>query len=312
MSSVLLVTILVIFTVMTIMAGIYRWLAWTREVEERLSKSLTPVASEARARKGISDGVNNRLRRFSMGERLERKLIAADSRMSVSEFMMMRVGMVLGGFAAGWLIARTPIAGVLLAILGWVLPNFYLSFQHSRRLKRFGNQLPDMLTMLVGSLRAGYGLMHAVAAVEKEMPSPIGPEFGRVVKETALGYSIGDALDHLVQRIENEDLDMIVTAVHIQNEVGGSLADVLDSITATIRERIQLKGDVRAMTAQQTITGTILTGLPFVVGTALMLMNPSYMLQLFQPGWVLALPAAAVVMVVIGNVVMRSMTKIEF
>jgi tight adherence protein B len=144
------------------------------------------------------------------------------------------------------------------------------------------------------------------------MPVPIGPEFGRVVKETALGYSIGDALDHLVARVENEDMDMIVTAIHVQTEVGGSLADVLESITATIRERIQLKGEVRAMTAQQRITGTVLTGLPFVVGTMLMLMNPAYMMPLFQPGWILVLPASAVVMVLIGNMLMRSMTKIEF
>ena len=132
------------------------------------------------------------------------------------------------------------------------------------------------------------------------------------MKETALGYSIGDALDHLVNRVENEDLDMIVTAIHIQSEVGGSLADVLETIAATIRERIQLKGEVRAMTAQQSITGTVLSGLPFVVGTALMLVNPEYMMALFQPGWILAVPAAAVVMVIIGNIMMRKMTKIAY
>ena len=312
MNPVLLITLMVIMAVMAIMAGVYRWLAWTREVEERLSESLRPVASEAKSRAGISDSFNSRLRRRPMGEKLERKLIASDSRMSVSEFMMMRFGLVLAGFAAGWLIARTPIAGVPLALMGWILPNFYLSYRQNRRSKLFGSQLPDMLTMLVGSLRAGYGLLHAIAVVEKEMPAPIGSEFGRVVKETALGYSVGDALDHLVQRVDNEDLNMIVTAIHIQNEVGGSLADVLETITATIRERIQLKGEVRAMTAQQRITGTILTGLPFVVGTAIMLMNPDYMMVLFQPGWILAVPACAVVMVIIGNFMMRSMTQIDY
>lgn len=312
MNPVLMITLLVIGAVIAIMVGVYRWLAWTREVENRLSESLKPVASEARLRSGLTENVNSRLRRMSAGEKLERKLIAADSKMSVGEFMMMRVALVLGGFAAGWLATGSPIPGVPVAVLGWILPNFYLSFRQGRRSKQFAGQLPDMLTMLVGSLRAGYGLLHAITVVEREMPAPIGPEFGRVVKETALGYSIGDALDHLVARVENEDLEMIVTAIHVQAEVGGSLADVLESISATIRERIQLKGEVRAMTSQQRITGTVLTGLPFVVGTALMLMNPEYMLKLFQPGWILALPAAAVVMVIVGNIVMRSMTQIDY
>ncbi len=86
-----------------------------------------------------------------------------------------------------------------------------------------------MLSMLVGSLRIGYGLLHAISVVKDEMPAPIGPEFGRV-RETALGFSIGDALDHLVERVQNDDLALIVTAIHIQNEVGGSLAEVLETI----------------------------------------------------------------------------------
>lgn len=313
MNSVYLVTLLVTCAVMAIMAGVYRWLSWTREVEDRLSESLKPVASERRhGNSALAENMNNRLRGLSVASKLEHKLVAADSKMSVSEFMMMRIGLVLAGFAAGMFITGSPIPGVPLGLLLWYLPNFWLTYKKNRRSKQFGSQLPDMLTMLVGSLRAGYGLLHAINVVEKEMPSPIGPEFGRVVKETALGYSIGDALDHLVDRIDNDDLDMIVTAIHVQNEVGGSLADVLESISATVRERIQLKGEVRAMTAQQTITGSVLSGLPFVVGTALMLMNPDYMLTLFQPGPILALPAAAVVMVIIGNMVMRQMTKIEY
>ncbi len=313
MSSIYVITLLVIAVIIAVMGGVYRWLAWTREVEERLARSLNPVASEVRhGHSGLKENMNGRIRSMSFGSKLEHRLTTADSKMSVSEFVMLRVGLTLLGFSIGWLLTGTPIPGIPLAFLGWIGPSMYLSLRISRRAKQFGNQLPDMLTMLVGSLRAGYGLLHAITVVESEMPSPIGPEFGRVVKETALGYTIGDALDHLVLRIENSDLEMIVTAIHVQNEVGGSLAEVLESITRTIRDRIHLKGEIQAMTAQQRITGTILTALPFLVGTILMLMNPDYMLALFEPGWILALPATAVVMVVIGNIVMRSMTKIEY
>lgn len=312
MNPVLIIVLLVVLAVFAAMAAIFRWLAWTREVEERLAESFKPVAAEISGRKAVADGFNNRLRRLSFGERIERQLTAADSNLSVGEFLMLRVGFALGGFAGGWLIAGQPAAGIPLAIVGWMLPSFQLRRKQSKRAKEFGNQLPDMLSMLVGSLRAGYGLLHAISVVEDEMPTPIGPEFGRVLKETALGFSIGDALDRLVDRVQNDDLALIVTAIHIQNEVGGSLAEVLETITKTIRERIQLKGEVRALTAQARITGSVLTGLPFLVGTVLMLLNPEYVMEIFKPGWPLLIPASAVVMVILGNILMRKLTQIEY
>ena len=312
MNLVLIIVLLVVLAVFAAMTAIFRWLAWTREVEERLAESFKPVAAEISGRKAVADSFNNRLRRLSFGEQIERQLTAADSNLSVGEFVMLRVGFALGGFVGGWLIAGQPVAGIPLAILGWMLPSFQLRRKQSKRAKEFGNQLPDMLSMLVGSLRAGYGLLHAISVVEDEMPSPIGPEFGRALKETALGFSIGDALDRLVERVQNDDLALIVTAIHIQNEVGGSLAEVLETITKTVRERIQLKGEVRALTAQARITGSVLTGLPFLVGTVLMLLNPDYIMEIFQPGWPLLIPASAVVMVILGNILMRKLTQIEY
>lgn len=312
MNLVLIIVLLVVLAVFAAMTAIFRWLAWTREVEERLAESFKPVAAEISGRKAVADSFNNRLRRLSFGEQIERQLTAADSNLSVGEFVMLRVGFALGGFVGGWLIAGQPVAGIPLAILGWMLPSYQLRRKQSKRAKEFGNQLPDMLSMLVGSLRAGYGLLHAISVVEDEMPAPIGPEFGRALKETALGFSIGDALDRLVERVQNDDLALIVTAIHIQNEVGGSLAEVLETITNTIRERIQLKGEVRALTAQARITGSVLTGLPFLVGTVLMLLNPEYIMEIFQPGWPLLIPASAVVMVILGNILMRKLTQIEY
>jgi tight adherence protein B len=115
----------------------------------------------------------------------------------------------------------------------------------------------------------------------------------------------------LVARVQNDDLELIVTAVHIQSEVGGSLADVLETISRTIRERIQLKGQIRAITAQQKMTGTVLTALPFVMGTILFLISPDYMSDILKPGWPMLIPISAVVMVVMGNIVMKQVTKIE-
>lgn len=312
MNWVPLIAGLITIAVFMLMVGIYRWLGWTRDVESRLRESLAPVEAEtSRARTRIADRMSNRLSRMSFGERLERQLVAADSSLSVGEFMLTRIGVALGCLLLGWLISGYLIGGLLLSFIGWLVPGIWLSQKQGKRAKAFADQLPDMLTMLIGSLRAGYGLLYAITVIEKEMPEPISTEFGRVVRETALGYTIGDALDHLVQRVQNEDLELIVTAIHIQNEVGGSLADVLDTISRTIRERIQLKGQIRAITSQQRMTGTLLSALPIVLGTVLFMMNAEYMMAMFRPGWPILIPSSALVMVIFGNIVMRKVIQID-
>lgn len=306
-----IISLLVMTAIYAAMVGFYRWLAWTREVEQRMAEAMTPVAAESSSRGALADQLNKRLSRMSFAERIDRQLIAADSNLSVSEFVLMRVGVTLGAFVLGWLISGMAVSGLALSIIGWMIPGFYLRRRQAKRAKAFAGQLPDMLTMLIGSLRAGYGLLYAVTVIEKEMPEPMAGEFGRVVKETALGYTIGDALDHLVERVQDDDLALMVTAVHIQNEVGGSLAEVLEIISKTIRDRIQLKGQIRAITSQQRMTGSVLTAMPFIVGLLLMVINPEYMMGIFQPGWILAVPIGATIMVIFGNIVMRRVTAIE-
>lgn len=303
---------LITIAVFMAMIAVHRWLGWTRDVESRLHESLAPVAAEmSGTRTSIAEHMNNRLSRMTFGERLERQLVAADSNLSVGEFMMTRVGITLGGVLLGWLISGYWVGGLLLGTIGWMAPGMWLGRKQTRRIKAFADQLPDMLTMLVGSLRAGYGLLYAITVIEKEMPEPMSTEFGRVVRETALGYTISDALDHLVARVQNEDLELIVTAIHIQSEVGGSLADVLETISRTIRERIQLKGQIRAITSQQRMTGTLLSALPFVLGTVLFLLNPDYMMGVFQPGWPLIIPITSFVMLILGNIVMRRVVQVD-
>ena len=311
MNWLLIISVLVTLAVLAGMVGFYRWLSWTRAVEARLQAATVPVEAEARDTRGLTGSVNRQLRRMSYGERLERQLIAADTKLSPGEFLMIRITAFLGGFALGMLISGSPIAGLLLALIGWLIPGMWLNRKIAARAKLFADQLPDMLTMLTGSLRSGYGLLYAMTLIEKEMPEPIAGEFGRVIRETALGYSIGDALDHLVQRVQNDDLALIVTAIHIQNEVGGSLAEVLDTISRTIRERIQLKGQIRAITSQQRATGSLLSALPFIVGTIIFLMSPDYMSSILQPGWPMMIPIVATIMVIMGNIVMKRVTEID-
>jgi|694.fasta_scaffold142020_2 tight adherence protein B len=308
----LLVPIFTTIAVLFIFAAIHRWLRSSSDVERRLTAAFGNDDIELRRRNVISDQVNAKLGRLSMAARLERQLASADIKISAGEFLMIRFGLMITLLLLGWVFSGYLAGGLLLSLFGWIGPGMYLKQAQANRSRNFAAQLPDMLNLLVGSLRAGYGLLHACNVVKDEMPSPISTEFSRVIKEVSLGFSINSALDHMVDRLNDEDLSLIVTSIHVQNEVGGSLADVLDSISGTIRERIKIKGQIRVMTSQQRATGWMLTGLPFATGTFLMMINPEYMMEMFQPGWPLLIPAGAVFMVILGNLGMKWAMKIEY
>ncbi|MEZ4673550.1 MAG: type II secretion system F family protein [Caldilineaceae bacterium] len=310
--SILLVPLLIMVAVFFVFAAIYRWLREGSDLDRRLSASLGTEDIELRRRQAISRQVNQKLGRLSMAARLDQKLVSADIKISAPEFLMIRFGLTALLLLLGWAISGYFVGGMLLAIIGWIGPGIYLNFYQTKRRRDFANQLPDMLSMLVGSLRAGYGLLHACNVVKEEMPQPISSEFTRVIKEVSLGFTITAALDNLVDRMDDEDLSLIVTSIHVQNEVGGSLADVLSTIGETIRERIKLKGQVRVMTAQQSATGWLLTGLPIATCIFMVLLNPEYMMEMFKPGWPLFIPITAFVMVVIGNIGMQWAMKIDY
>ena len=169
------------------------------------------------------------------------------------------------GVCSGWLSAPEELYGGLGGgAIGLFLPRFYVKNQQSRRLVRFNEQLGDMLNLMVNGLRAGYSTMQAMEAVSKELPPPICDEFRRVVQEMQLGVPMQISLDNLLRRIPSEDLDLVVTAINVQREVGGNLAEILDTISYTIRERVRIKGEIRVLTTQVMYSGRFLAMMPVV------------------------------------------------
>jgi tight adherence protein B len=171
-----------------------------------------------------------------------------------------------------------------------------------------------MLNLVVNGLRAGYSTMQALEAVSKELPPPISDEFRRVVQEMQLGLPMDKALDNLIRRIPSEDLDFVITAINVQREVGGPLAEILDTISFTIRERVRIKGEIRVLTAQVVMSGRILSGVPFAVFILLWFINQKYMGQFFDPQNLLCgggALAVGVTMIAIGYVVMMKIADIE-
>ncbi|NDJ84980.1 MAG: secretion system protein F [Chloroflexi bacterium] len=207
------------------------------------------------------------------------ELARADLRLTPGEFMLAHVASVLA-FSAITFVILSPgniIAALIAGAAGFFAPRIWVGQRKGRRFRQFEQQLPDTLGMWVNGLRSGYSVMQAMEAIAKEAPEPTASEFRRVVTEIQFGITREDALEHMLQRMPSEDLDLIIVAVNIQQEVGGNLAEILDVISHTIRERIKLKGEVRVLTSQGRITGYIIGGLPIMLAVFLFFVSGDYM-----------------------------------
>jgi tight adherence protein B len=254
------------------------------------------------------------------GGKIQRDLARADLKLTVSEFIALKVICALAGAGLGALAGRAaPQALIISALAGALvlsfLPNIYVSWRAAARVKAFNNQLGDTINMLANSLRSGYSLLQSMDLVSREAPPPVSQEFKRVVQEVGLGLTTEQALGNLMRRVPSDDLDLMITAVNIQHEVGGNLAQILETIGHTIRERVRIKGEIRVLTAQGRISGYIITGLPIALAVMISLINPEYMSPIFTFGlppdaWC-CLPAASLVMIGIGYWAIMKIVDIE-
>jgi tight adherence protein B len=286
-------------------------------VEERLGRYLEeeePDKGKGGERGGaLTDQVNRMVASSSFGEQLSRSLARADLKFKPGEFVALIAIMVIALGGILWFIGGRNIISLLIGVAaGIVLPMLYLRREQSRRLIKFGDQLPDMINLMVNGLRAGYSTMQALESVSREMPSPLNDEFRRVVQEMQLGVTMERALDNLLRRVPSADLDFIITAINVQREVGGNLAEILDNISHTIRERIRIKGEIRVLTTQVVTSGRILTMIPFFLALALWFVNREYMMEFAKDplcgGIAIGL---ALVMIAVGSFVMNKIAKIE-
>jgi tight adherence protein B len=207
--------------------------------------------------------------------------------------------------------AGSVIFSLLGAIVGFAFPFVLVRSKTEKRMKAFNNQLGDALILIANSLRTGYSFMQASDMVAKEMRPPISSEFARTVKEMNLGITMEDSLGNLAKRIDSEDLELVLTAVLIQRQVGGNLSEVLDNIARTIRERVRIRGEIRTLTAQGRISGIIISLLPISLGMVIFAMNPSYVKVLFFHPLGKIMLGVAVIGQVVGILVIRRIVDIE-
>ena len=288
-------------------------------VEERLGQYIdqeTQEEMERIKRTPLTDWVNAKVETSERGERIAKSLARADIKMKPGEYIgLIIIAAIVTGFIAFFLGGGgTPaiLFGLLGAMLGGFLPGMYVKRQQTQRLLKFDNQLGDMLNLMVNGLRAGFSTMQAMEAVSKELPPPICDEFHRVVQEMQLGVPMERALDNLLRRIPSEDLDLVITAINVQREVGGNLAEILDTISFTIRERVRIKGEIRVLTTQASYSGKMLSFMPLGVMGILYLLNRAYMSEFFIHGVCGYIPLGIAAMLIgAGSFVMSKLADVD-
>jgi len=245
-----------------------------------------------------------------LARRVARDLARANLKLKVAEYYYIRIGAALGaGLVLG--VLRDPLSGVAGLVIGWFAPRFWVGRRIGGRLSAFNKQLPDVITLLSNSLRAGSSFLQGIELVSRETPAPMGEEMGRVVREVNLGLSMEEALKNMVRRIKSEDLDLMVTAISIQQNVGGNLAEILDTIAFTIRERVRIKGEVNTLTAQGRYSGYLVAFLPIGIALVLNMINPAFMQPLFTQLIGQILLGVGLFMMSIGFFMIQKITDIK-
>src|SRR4051794_9897779 len=258
------------------------------------------------------------------GANLARDLARADLRLKPSEFLMIWGAAIVGipvvmfAFSPFFPALGTPFFLLIGALMGFLLPRLFLARRKSGRLGAFNKQLPDTITLIANALRAGSSFLQAIEMVVRESRPPISTEFGRVIREVNLGLPFEQALENMVRRVKSDDLELMATAISIQHTVGGNLAEILDSIAYTIRERVRIKGEIRTLTAQQRLSGYVVGFLPIALAGFIFVAAPKFFDPMFQkPPEVLGLPAGVIIMsfggfmMFIGFMLIRKIVDIE-
>ena len=234
--------------------------------------------------------------RESLAVQLER----ADMTIQPSEYVIIRLAMALVGIAA-----------LVLAVIGYNLPKFYLNRRRNQRIAKLNSQLPEALTIISNALKAGFGLLQALHNASDQLDHPISTELGRTIHEMNIGSSAEESLIALSERSGSYDLDIVITAILVQRSVGGNLGEILDTVAETMRERIRIRGEIKTLTSQQKLTGIVIGFLPIGIGVLFQIMSPGYINPLFTTTMGKVMIGTACVLEVIGVMVIQRILDIE-
>jgi len=256
------------------------------------------------------DWINESLSSLS-SDKLQIKLSSAYWEITDTEFILIRFIAAVLTFLLGWLIPGNILGGLFLAVIAFMVPRILLDRAIAKRQQNFHTQLLDVLLLIKGAVQAGYSLMQALDLAVKEIPAPASEEFGRVLREIRLGITLEGTLFNLAQRMENDDLQIVITAIVINSQIGGNLSTVLEASISTIRDRMHLMGEIRSLTSYATYVGYFLTLLPFISGALIFMIAPDYFDTVKTSSVTQIILLAALFGIFIGNIWIRRIIRIK-
>ena len=256
------------------------------------------------------DWINNTLQGLS-SDKLQLKLSSAYWTVTDTEYILIRIIATLLAFALGWLIPGNILGGLLLAAVTIIVPPILLDRAIDQRQNKFHDQLLDVLLLITGAVQAGYSLMQALDLAVKEIPAPASEEFGRVLREIRFGISLEGSLLNLAERMASDDMQIVVTAIIINSQVGGNLSTVLESTISTIRDRMHLFGEIRSLTSYARYVGNFLTLMPFILGTIIFLLDPEFFDSVKTSLLTQVIFLMAFLGLIIGNIWIRRIVRIK-
>ena len=297
------------------------WAQDREETKEALGRRLTtmtgaPVGGASAAlikdrRLSRIGPLNVLLQQLGVTKNLVRVIRQAGLQKRVGEVVLYMLLLAAAAFLLVTLFVGKTAFAAMAAVIAGLLPLMIVLRLRRKRLALFGEQLPDALDLIRAALQAGHGFLSALQVVAEEFPDPIASELTEVAEEIRLGLTVREALQHLTERMEDPNLPILATGVVITQEVGGNLAEVLDNISYTIRERFKLLREVRVLTAQGRLSGMVLTALPFFVAVALILFNPEYFRPMMESKQGLYMTGYGLCSIVLGHILIQRIVRIK-
>ena len=318
--SFVLFAVLAFLAVVLLLEGGYNvWASGSSPEAKRVAARLKALAGEAEATTSIERAeqqvrmprINALLGSLPIGQRMQRFTHASATGISPAELIAMSLALGAFGLFLPGLFGKPPIFGAALGLGLAVLPWWRVASRSSARAERIERQFPEALDLMGRSMRAGHALPSAIKMVADEMPEPLGRDFRILFDEMNYGVPTNEALMHLAERVPLPDVSYFVVAVMIQRETGGNLAELLDSISKIVRDRLKLLGEVRTLSAEGKLSAYILTALPFAVALLVNLVNPGFMAVLWTDPAGQMMVGVALFMMLLGILWMRSIIRIR-
>ena len=286
-----LIALLVMVTVGLLVIGLSQGVgSGQRSLTRRLEQisrgagppSKVPIPAYLRGRDPGKLGPFAKLLGTSRGvENAALELDRADVPLRVGEYMALRFAVAAAFLLLTFMMTKMVYLALPMGLVGYFVPRWYVHSRRKSRQAKMNGQMVEMLGLVANSLRSGYGLLQGFEFASRQLAPPLGVEIKRMLQETSLGVNADVALQNLGERVTSSDMEMVITAISIQRSVGGNLAQLLDGVSYTMRERERIRGDIKTLTSQQRMTGIVIGALPLFLGLLFYAINPGYMSLLF-------------------------------